>query len=230
MTMPKKTTLKISVLAGLLAGGMAAAPVQALEIKGNIGVTSDYIFRGTSQNAGNSSISGGIDADLGDGLYLGTWVADATYGEASYELDIYAGYSGEVGIVSYDIGYFAGLYPDAPKTQKPDFTEAYLTLGVGAVSLSHYYLLNASGKEAGDDSYTTLGFETALADGWGLALSYGVASITGDEDDNVDMSLTLSKGDFSLAFINTKDIVAPEEEDTSYDDDLRVVVSWGKSF
>lgn len=253
---PKKSVLAAAVLASSL----VSVPALAAEIEANIGVTSDYIWRGMTQNSGYSSISGGVDVDYGNGFYAGTWVGDVSYNGASYELDLYAGFAGERGAISYDVGYLMYMYPDAPEkitvdseggffatgtaedngvdgmpgysdtTQDLDFSEVYVTLGTGPVSLSYYHLVDADGKDSGDDTYISVGYEAALSDDWTLGLSHGIYAIDGNDDDGVDTTVSLSKGDFSIAFVTTSDIVADADEDNSNDDDLRVAVSWGTSF
>ena len=49
----------------------------------------DYIWRGMTQNDGDTSFSGGIDISTDSGFYAGTWVGDITWDGASYELDLY---------------------------------------------------------------------------------------------------------------------------------------------
>lgn len=231
-----KSSLYISAFICAIA---VATTASAAEISGNIGVTSDYIWRGYTQNSGMSSVSGGLDVDFGNGFYARTWVGDATYEAASYELDFYAGYAGEAGPVSYDVGYLAYMYPDQASNDNIDFSEIYATVGYGLVSASYYYLASADaeGKDAGDDTYLSLDLETSLSEDIGLALHYGTYEMDGDDDTDSDMSLTISKGDFSLAFIQADGTVTPDEgqtqaaaDDASNDDDLRVVVSWGTSF
>jgi uncharacterized protein (TIGR02001 family) len=235
MTKMQKTLAALLVSSTALTG-----LVQAAEVEANVGATSDYIWRGMTQNSGNSSISGGIDVDYGNGLYAGTWVGDVDYNGASYELDLYAGYAFDAGGLSYDVGYLAYMYPDAPdnfdadgdntaEAQDLDFSEFYLTVGKGPLSLSYYFLASADGKDAGDDTYTSIGYETELGD-WGFAASYGIYDIDGDEDANTDLVLALSKEDFTFSVVSTEDIVAPADEDSSNDDDLRVTISWGTSF
>jgi uncharacterized protein (TIGR02001 family) len=62
------TFSKSSLTAALLAGSMLATPALAVTIEGNIGATTDYIWRGNTQSSGDASISGGIDVDLGSGF------------------------------------------------------------------------------------------------------------------------------------------------------------------
>ena len=49
-------------------------------------------------------------------------------------------------------------------------------------------------------------------------------SIDANADESIDMSLTLSKGDFSFSVVETDDIAGPD------DDDTRAVISYGMTF
>ena len=83
-----------------------------VSLSGNVGLTSDYIWRGMTQNAGDPSISGGFDLEDDSGFYLGVWAANVTAddddtvaGSGSLELDGYLGYSGSFNQdAGYDIG------------------------------------------------------------------------------------------------------------------------------
>lgn len=228
------TNLNKTLAALLVASTALTGVAQAAEVEANVGLTTDYIWRGMTQNSGNSSASGGIDVSYESGAYVGVWVGDVDYNGSTYELDVYGGYAGETGSLSYDVGYLAYLYPDAPdefdsETQDLDFAEFYVTVGSGPISLSYYYLADADGKDAGDDTYVSVGYETELGD-WGLGVSYGIYDTDGDDDENTDMVVSLSKGDFAFSVITTEDIVAAADENTSTDDDMRVTISWGTSF
>ncbi len=84
-------------------GGTANA-----EWSANAGWASDYYFRGILQKS--SSVSGGVDFD-NNGFYGGVWAADV--GELTgdgLEVDGYLGYAGEIGDVSYGVGYTGYFY------------------------------------------------------------------------------------------------------------------------
>jgi hypothetical protein len=96
----------------------AAAPASPHTFSPNIGVVSDYLFRGVSQTRGGAALQGGVDYSHSSGLYAGiwastiTWVKDA-YGSGSTEIDYYGGYKNSFGgsDFTYDIGAIAYTYP-----------------------------------------------------------------------------------------------------------------------
>ena len=216
--------IKNTALAAVLATGtMFTTVAQAASIEANVGFTTDYIWRGMTQNDGDTSFSGGIDISTDSGFYAGTWVGDVKFGGATYELDVYAGYAGEAGALAYDFGYIQYMYPDI--TVDGDFGEVYITLGTGPVSVSYYYEVDndVGSVDSGDNTYLSVDYGMDLSDDWGLSLHYGIYDKEEWADEGVDMSLTLSKGDFSFSLVETDDLADP-------DDDTRAVISYGMSF
>ena len=217
--------IKKTALAAVLATGtMFSTVAQAASIEANVGATTDYIWRGMTQNDGDTSFSGGIDISTDSGFYAGTWVGDVKFDGATYELDFYAGYAGEAGALAYDIGYIQYMYPDI--ATDADFGEIYVTLGTGPVSVSYYYEAdNDDGSvDSGDNTYLSLDYSTDLSEDWGVSLHYGIYDKDTWTDEQIDMSLTLSKGDFSFSLVETDDIAGPD------DDDTRAVISYGLTF
>jgi hypothetical protein len=73
----------------------AKAPEPDYTLSGNLGIFSDYRFRGVSQTNKLPAIQGGVDLALKNGLYLGNWnsnVDSKMYNGASIEMDFYGGY------------------------------------------------------------------------------------------------------------------------------------------
>ncbi len=111
----------------ILAAGLFAlvpAAVQAQDAEAvseeskdfDIGVTitgvSDYRFRGISLSDKDPAIQGAIDVEHKSGFYIGTWASTIKGSPADVEVDLYAGWRGEVGSgVNLDIGAVSYLYP-----------------------------------------------------------------------------------------------------------------------
>jgi uncharacterized protein (TIGR02001 family) len=107
-------------LTGLAALCAAVPAAQAVEVSGNAGYLSEYIFRGIPQD--DSSAMGGLDVTH-EGFYAGTWAADVGLG---LEVDVYGGYGGEIGDIRYSIGATGYLYTD---DFDDDYREANVSLG-----------------------------------------------------------------------------------------------------
>ena len=124
----------------LVATGLAAAVLTPAhsEVSGNVTLGSDYIYRGISQTAGQSAISGGFDYEDESGFYVGTWASSIGF-DASSEIDVYAGYGGALTeSVGYEIGF---LHYDYPGASGEDFDELYLSLSLSALSggIAYYH-------------------------------------------------------------------------------------------
>ena len=75
----------------LVSFGLVPAAAMA-DLSANVGMVSDYIFRGVYQE--DTSASAGLDYEDESGFYIGTWGADVGDG---LETDLYFGYAGEAG-------------------------------------------------------------------------------------------------------------------------------------
>ena len=49
----------------------------AVEISGNVALSSDYIWRGMTQTQGDLSVNGGFDVSTDMGFYIVTWDSNA---------------------------------------------------------------------------------------------------------------------------------------------------------
>ena len=85
---------------------------ESFPIDGNIGVTSNYLFRGVTQTGDGAAVQGGLDYGHESGLYVGTWTSNVNFAGGT-ELDVYGGFSGESGDLGYDVGVTGYLYPEA---------------------------------------------------------------------------------------------------------------------
>ena len=123
----KKSFISLAVL-GALGSSMVsyaeeAAPAAKEEkpsytLAYNVGLFSQYIFRGLTQTREDAALQGGVDFTHASGFYLGawgsniSWLEDASaYDRSSLELDFYGGYSNTVGEITYNIGALQYYYP-----------------------------------------------------------------------------------------------------------------------
>lgn len=211
----KRTAISAAVIAGVLASGQSIAAVE-----GNIGVASNYLWRGVTQSGDQAAISGGLDYSHESGFYLGTWASNVTWTPVEgYELDIYAGYGGEAGTVSYDLGYIAYLYPVGEHDS--DFSEVYANLGMGGFTLGLSLQVDAEASGATDPRYISASYDFDLNEDYGLSLYGGDYDFDGAGGDYTHFGAGISKGDFGFNI---------DKNDVDNDDDPRVTVSWSKSF
>jgi len=83
-------------------------------INGNVGYTSDYMWRGQTQSLGGGAFQAGVDLDY-EGFYVGAWASEVDFGDdsASLEYDLYGGYMFEVSDkLSMDVGVIQYRWDD----------------------------------------------------------------------------------------------------------------------
>lgn len=128
---------------------VAADAPAAAGVTYNLGLASDYRYRGISQTRTHPALQGGADwTDPASGWYVGTWLSSITWakdagGGGNVEWDIYAGKRGDLGRgFSYDVGMLAYVYPgndlgDVPGYVDGDTGEVYGQVGYGPVYLKY---------------------------------------------------------------------------------------------
>jgi len=134
---------KLLIALALSAGFVASAQAQ---LTGNLGLTSDYRFRGVSQTQNAPAVQGGIDYAHKSGLYIGNWnssVSSQVYtAGAGVENDLYAGYKKDIykGI-TIDIGSYNYFYPRATAARTGsnfDTYEAFAGVGYKDIIAAKY--------------------------------------------------------------------------------------------
>ena len=199
-----------------------------VSLSGNIAVTTDYVWRGMTQNAEDPSVSGGFDLEHSSGFYIGLWAANVlaedsvttdgpdgvagnaddvtTVSSGSMELDGYLGFAGSFNDdAGYDIGYIAYTYPGVDAW---DFEELYFS-----VDFFGAYVMYAAGIDDAADYYEV---------GYGIDAGPGSFSISyGDYDGmgtNYLIGYDWSVGDFTIGFAYTDfsgDVDDLEDYDTA---------------
>ncbi len=204
------TTLKLSLIALAAAASFGAvaqtkAPEPDSTISYNVGVFTDYRYRGISQSAKKPAVQAGIDYAHKNGFYLGgwastiTWIKDSGAGASGpVELDVYGGYKGELSKdVAYDVGvlqyaYLGNTYSKA-STANANTTEIYGALTFGPVTAKYSHALtNLFGTPKSKNSnYVDL---SATFDVGGISVvpHIGVQKVKGVLD-YTDYSVTVSK-------------------------------------
>lgn len=222
----KKMTTSL-VLGSVLAASTLISGVAVAEISANVGMTSNYIWRGTSQSADRAAVSGGLDYSHESGFYAGTWTSsvdfDPTGTTTQYELDLYAGYAGEASGISYDVGLIQYMYPiDGATTTELDFMEVQVSADFGPATLYIAKQISAEDSAADNDGlYISLSAGTDLNKDFGISGTVGkysgddIKAVFGDE--YTHFAIAVSKGDFTFAI---------EKNSLDGADDPRAVVSW----
>ncbi|MDO9596190.1 MAG: TorF family putative porin [Azoarcus sp.] len=112
-------------------------------LSANVGLFSQYVFRGISYTQNKPAVQGGFDVAHDSGLYAGVWgtnVSDAALNNAVGEIDVYAGYAGSVGEITYDIGLLQFIFPGGRingTREKYDTLEIYAGLSWSFFNLKY---------------------------------------------------------------------------------------------
>ncbi|HEY0974654.1 MAG TPA: TorF family putative porin [Solimonas sp.] len=223
----KRTVVSVALLGAAAFSGSAFAGVS-----GNVGVFSDYMFRGITQTSG-AAVQGGIDYASDSGFYIGTWGSNLNFAGGT-ELDVYTGFSGSVGEnFSFDIGALYYWYPEedevaAPGSPSINTLELYAGFETGPFSLKGYFTNDYFGTD--ESAYYVLGaLALPLAETVSLDIAVGLNAGDGVEatfgEEYIDYKLGVSKsldGDYTASFA----LVATDLSD----DDPKFVIGLSKSF
>lgn len=207
------TLRSIAFKATLTLSALLSSPSFAIEgLSANVGLTSNYLWRGVSQTDDKPAVSGGIDYAMDSGWYAGAWVSNVDFGDdASHEFDWYFGYGGELGNgLSYDLGYIYYAYPDSAESDSSneyDFAEVHTSLSFSNFTLgANYGVNNDDGAEWADGAlYVSLDAEFEVADGLSLAFHAGSYRFKDafDAGNYSDYGFSLSKNNFTLGLSDT---------------------------
>ena len=233
----KKTALATVAVLALAAGhtiafaddapaapAAAASAPDASPITYNIGVVSDYRYRGISQSKMKPALQGGIDYANGP-IYVGTWASTISWvkdamvasnranaGNEDYvpvdekgapvEWDLYGGTKGDIikDTLSYDVGVLAYVYLGQEfhkiGLSNPDTGEVYgaLTYGVFTAKVSVSATPLFGIPKSKGSQYYDLSANFDLGSGFTLTPDVGFQNITG----SVAKAADLSYGAYSL--------------------------------
>lgn len=156
--MHTKKISRLILAASLAAPAMVFMPMSAQAgTTANIGVANMYLWRGLDVSDSSAQVSGTLQYNHDSGFYVGGW-ASSIWAGAGYELDLYGGYGGSVGDVTYDISYWEYLYPEAgaldDKLSDTDASDIVLSVGYGMFSAAAYIIADS---DSPDGIYFTLG-------------------------------------------------------------------------
>jgi uncharacterized protein (TIGR02001 family) len=240
---------------------ITTAPATAAEVAGgdvsvNVGVVTNYLFRGVTQTDDKPAVQGGIDWAHDSGFYVGTWLSNVDFEgdftdvdgntgtfDANYELDLYAGYDFDLGD-DWSLGvngiYYA--YPDSEVTgnvasddaEDIDYAEIGVSGGWRFLSAGVQYTVWGDvddGAFTDGDIYYNLGSEFDLGDGYGLAAAIGYYDFdAADEYTHWHIALTKDAGDFGSFSFNYEQTDGDEDDDVATDDDPTLWIGWGITF
>lgn len=205
-----KKILIASALATSAVVTMPAAQAEESAVSANVGLFSDYRFRGHTQTGEDLALQGGFDFAADNGFYAGNWNSSISWlGTGSgVESDFYVGYTTEIGGIGVDIGNLFYYYPGASFANT---NEVYLGLSYGPFTFkTSYSTTDYFGVDNSDGNlYYNFAGSFPLSDALTLDAAVGYHANL-DTAEGYDYSIGLSYdlgGGFSLGatFVTTED-------------------------
>jgi uncharacterized protein (TIGR02001 family) len=221
-----KTKQKI-VLAALAFSGAAFAQTKAPEpdytLSYNVGLVTDYRYRGISQSRLKPALQGGVDYVRKSGLYVGTWASTIKWikdagGDAPLEIDVYGGYKGEAGPIAYDVGVLRYQYPRHRLVISPNTTEIYAAGTFGPATLKYSHAVTnlfgfADSKRSG---YLDASANFDLGTGWSVTPHVGHQKVRNNSAFSyTDYAVTVVK-DLGNGFSASAAVVGTDADRTLY--------------
>ena len=217
---PSLIALALGSVSGL-AQAQAAAPESSLSF--NVGAVSDYRYRGISQSRLKPAMQGGFDYADKSGFYVGAWASSIKWikdagGDASVEVDLYGGYKGALGVVSYDLGFLRYEDPSNKLAIDANTNEVYGAVTMGPVTLKYSHAVsNLFGFTNSKNSYyLDLSGTFDMGNGFSLVPHVGYQSVKNNGAFSyTDYSLTLGK-DLGNGLSATAALVGTDADKAAY--------------
>lgn len=167
--------LRLALCAATASFAMAGA-ASAQDVAFNLGVTSDYVFRGYSQTDEGPAIQGGVDVSQGV-IYGGLWASNVDFLDSTdAEIDAYVGVKPTAGAVTFDFAAIYYGYVNAPSTADYDYWEfkaaASAPVGPATVGAAVYYSPAFFG-DIGDAVYYEVNGSFSPAEKWSVSGALG---------------------------------------------------------
>ena len=202
--------LKSKIVLALLATSSAAfaqtAPAAPESTLGyNVGVVSEYRYRGQGQSKGDPALQGGVDYAHSSGLYVGAWgstikwIKDAgSDAKGPVELDLYGGYKFEAAGLAYDVGYLryqyvGNTYDKVGVNANTDEVYGAATYGVTTLKYSYAFSDLFGTANSKGSTYWDLSATFDLGQGYSIVPHAGRQSVKNAATSYTDLALTLNK-------------------------------------
>jgi len=171
----------------------APASASAFTTTGNLSYTSDYVFRGITQNGGKTALQGGFDVAHSSGFTAGVWASNVNWTNTTLEVDLYANYGFSLSKdFSASVGYLAYVYEGNSSLNTGEINAAVSAYGFTA-KISHavtdYFGIAGSGTQYYELNYA---YEVAAIKGLSLGLHYGITDGKSAASNDKDYSIALS--------------------------------------
>ena len=178
---------------------VAAMPLMAsAQLSGNLGLASNYKYRGQDQDTSKTravkpALQGGFDYAFGEsGWYVGNWNSSVHWLPGnSIEMDLYGGYKFKAGALDWDLGALTYLYPG---NTTGNTTELYAATTWGPLTAKYSHTVSkdyfgwagakaGSGRKGTNTGYLAFSFAQEVAPSVTLKASVGFTRFASDIKD-----------------------------------------------
>jgi uncharacterized protein (TIGR02001 family) len=203
-----KSKLVLALLATSSAAFAQTAPAAPAtpEVTYNVGVVSQYRYRGIAQTKGDPALQGGVDYANANGFYAGAWGSTIKWikdsgsdAKGPFELDLYGGYKFEAAGASFDVGYLRYEYTNNTYSKvtgvSANTDEVYGAATYGVVTAKYSYAFSDLFGTANSkgSAYYDLSANFDLGNGFTLTPHAGRQEIKNSPNSYSDFALTLGK-------------------------------------
>ena len=257
--MKSRKRLYVSLASTLLAAPLTLMaddegnPPPEHSVSANIGVVSNYVWRGITQTDDKPAVQGGVDYSHSSGFYAGTWLSNVDFNldedNPSAEVDLYLGYTNSI---VEDLTYsLKGIYYAYPGGQDLNFAELGGSLQYKWFKLGVDYTVYGENDEGlyddGDWYFSGAFTYSDLPYGLGFSLRAGYTDFKNSEipyevmlgEDtliqtasadywNYGASISKDAGDFGTFSLNWDQNSGNDE--IGYNNDPKFWVGWLKTF
>tara|TARA_Y100001963_G_C6770515_1_gene444618 strand:- start:1408 stop:2049 length:642 start_codon:yes stop_codon:yes gene_type:complete len=164
-------------------GALLFSPMMVADVSGSVGLSSDYFWRGVSQN--NMSPAIDLSLEVSEGRWFGgVWASQVDFGdEASVEYDLYGG----INVISHndfvvDLGYIQYRWDGG----YDDVEEVFITASYKGLDMSYH-----RDRHDARSNYLEVGVDVPWVDMVDMSVHYGLLN-NGDDIYSIKMSKNLS--------------------------------------
>lgn len=223
-------TLRFAALAAAVAGAAVVSTPAFAGVSASAGVASLYLWRGYNLSNGAPQIFGGVEYATDVGAYAGVWGSNSA--DIGQEVDIYAGFRGTAGDLSYNIGYYDYTYPQAKgiatlsgnPARESDFEEVTVSGSFKGFTLEAWLgmgdtggvVVNADGDATNENNYYAASY---AYDKYSVKVGMTDNSVANTDYIHTDLGY---KYNDNLAFTLSKVV----DDDDGVEDDTLFVVSY----
>lgn len=190
----KHTSITLLTLTAVASFAQSApASASAFTTTGNLSYTSDYVFRGITQNGGKTALQGGFDVAHSSGFTAGVWASNVNWTNTTLEVDLYANYGFSLTKdIAASVGYLAYVYEGNSSLNTGEINISATAYGLTAkisYATTDYFGIAGSGTQYYELNYA---YEIAAIKGLSLGLHYGVTEGKNAADNDEDYAIGLS--------------------------------------